>query len=570
MIRRARRLRPFACVVSLLVAAPVAGGDEAGEPFSIVERSIAELQAALASGRVTSRRLVELSLQRIATYEDRLNAVLAIDPEALAVADRLDRERAAGRVRGPLHGVPVAVKDNIQTSTMPTTVGALAFEGFVPAVDATLVTNLRDAGAIVLAKTQMTELANWIATGMPTNYSGVAGFGFNPYDPRRDPRPSPGDGRPVLATGGSSSGTGTAASFWVANAGTETSGSILSPASQNLLVAVKPTVGRVSRHGIAPITADQDTAGPMARTVEDAAILLGALEGKGPDTLDPESGRCERPAGGDYTRFLDAGALAGARIGIPRAYYIDPIVLPGREKPEGGLDAGRRAVMNAAIETLRKLGAVIVDPVDPPSVVATDRAENLLLFPVCSGYDDAKGQDADCSIVFKYGMKRDFDAWLRALGAAAPVTDLGALRRWNVAHQKAGAIFYGQALLDISDEMDVVLDRERYDADRAKDLRLSRERGLDAAFAAHRLDALLFPANWGAGIAAKAGYPSVIVPAGFFPNAPEPPLPAEFVAKPSPMGVTFTGPACSEPRLLALAYAFERATHHRVPPPDFP
>ena len=212
-------------------------------------------------------------------------------------------------MRGPLHGIPIAVKDNIHTIDMPTTGGALAFEGFVPPYEATLVKQLRDAGAIIIAKTGMTELANWIAgppTPMPTNYNAVSGYGFNPYDPRRDPRPATADGRPALATGGSSSGVGTAA-FWAANVGTETSGSILSPANQNMLVGIKPTVGRVSRYGVIPITADQDTPGPLAKTVADAAILLGALEGAAPDPNDPASRACMRQLGGDYRRFLNAG-----------------------------------------------------------------------------------------------------------------------------------------------------------------------------------------------------------------------------------------------------------------------
>ena len=228
-------------------------------------------------------------------------------------ADELDRERAAGRLRGPLHGIPIALKDNIHTTDMPTTGGALAFDGFVPPYEATLTKNLRDAGAIIIAKTGMTELANCIAgapTPMPTNYNAVGGFGFNPYDPRRDPRPSS-DGRPVLATGGSSSGIGTAANFWAANVGTETSGSILSPSNQNMLVGIKPTVGRVSRYGVIPITADQDTAGPMAKSVMDAAILLGVLEGAQPDPNDPATSSCTPPPGRDYTRTLRPNGLAG-------------------------------------------------------------------------------------------------------------------------------------------------------------------------------------------------------------------------------------------------------------------
>jgi amidase len=186
---------------------------------------------------------------------------MAVNPRALEEADARDRERAQGKVRGPLHGVPIALKDNIHTTDMPTTGGALAFVGFVPPYDATLTRNLREAGAIIFAKTGLTELANWVASGMPANYNAIAGYGFNPYDPRRDPREATFDGRPALSTGGSSSGIGTAASFWAANVGTETSGSILSPANQNMLAAIKPTVGRVSRYGVIPITADQDTAG---------------------------------------------------------------------------------------------------------------------------------------------------------------------------------------------------------------------------------------------------------------------------------------------------------------------
>ena len=309
-------------------------------PFTVVEASIGDMQRALASGRVTSRQLVTESLTRIARFNWRLNAVLAVNPVALDEADARDRERRNGHVRGPLHGIPIAVKDNIQTTDLPTTGGALAFEGFRPPYEATLVTNLRAAGAIILAKTVMTELANWVAgapTPMPVNYSALGGYGLNPYDPRRDPREKTDDGRPALQTGGSSSGIGTAASFWAANVGTETSGSILSPSNQNMLVGIKPTVGRVSRHGVIPITADQDTPGPMARSVADAATMLGALEGASPDPDDAATRTCTPPPGRDYTKFLDATALKGARLGIPRAYFYDKLSLPGDKEPRGGL-----------------------------------------------------------------------------------------------------------------------------------------------------------------------------------------------------------------------------------------
>jgi amidase len=559
---------------------PEARGD--GRSFTVVEATIADMQAAMAQGRTTSREIVLQYLTRIAIYEDRLNAAITINPKALEEAEARDRERAQGRVRGPLHGIPIALKDNIHTSDMPTTGGALVFDGFVPPYEATLTRNLREAGAVILAKTGLTELANWVAAGMPANYNALTGYGMNPYDPRRDPREATFDGRPALSTGGSSSGIGTAANLWAANVGTETSGSILSPSNQNMLVGIKPTVGRISRYGVIPITADQDTAGPMARTVADAAVLLGALEGAAPDPNDPATGRCQPPPGRDYTRFLDRAALEGARIGIPRAFFYERVVPPGEERREpaeggrgerpgrGGLNDAQRNVMEEAIAVLRREGAEIVDPADLPSVVAKTREDNFLLWPICSGLEDRRGLDADCSVVLKYGMKRDFNRWLATLGPKAPVKTLTELRIWNITHQRAGAIKYGQAQLDISDEMDVERDRARYEADRAKDLRLSAEQGIDAALKAHRLDALLFPGASGAAIAARPGYPTVIVPFGMVPNAPTPPFPEGFDAKPSPYGVSFTGPACSEPRLIALAYAFEQATKRRVPPPGAP
>src|SRR5947208_2205843 len=293
----------------------------AASPFRVVDVSIPEMREAMEKGRLTSRELVSQYLIRLALYENRLHAALAVNPHALKEAEQLDRERAQGKLRGPLHGIPIALKDNIHTTSLPTTGGALAFDGLVPPYEATLTKNLRDAGAIIIAKTGMTELANWVAgapSPMPGNYNAVGGYGFNPYDPRRDPREATNDGRPALGTGGSSSGIGTAANFWAANVGTETSGSVLSPSNQNMLAGVKPTVGRISRYGIIPITADQDTAGPMAKTVTDAAIMLGVLESASPDLSDAATTKCTPPAGRDYTRFLNANGLRGARIGIPR------------------------------------------------------------------------------------------------------------------------------------------------------------------------------------------------------------------------------------------------------------
>jgi len=559
-------------VVTLLIAAQTPR-PQAKQTFNVVEATIREMQTAMKEGRTTSREIVQQYLTRIATYEDKLNAVIAVNPRALEEADALDRERAQGRVRGPLHGIPIALKDNVHTTNMPTTGGALAFDGLVPPYEATLTKNLREAGAIIIAKTNMTELANWVATGMPANYNGLVGHGFNPYDPRRDPRDATFDGRPALFTGGSSSGVGTAANFWAANVGTETSGSILSPANQNMLAAIKPTLGRISRYGVIPITADQDTAGPMAKTMADAAILFGVLEGAAPDPNDSATSKCSRVPNGDYTRFLNPAGLKGARIGIPRAFFYERFTPPGEKQPRGGLDPAQTRVMEEAITILKQQGAIIVDPVEIPSIVSTDPQENFLLWNTCAGLNNAKGQDAACSTVFKYGMKRDFNKWLASLGAAAPVKTLTELRQWNIAHQRAGSIKYGQALLDISDEMNVETDAARYRADREKDLRLSAANGIDAAMKKYQLDALLFPGPSSAAIAAKPGYPTVIVPFGLVPNAPQapaPPFPEGFAAKPTPYGVGFTGMACSEPRLIELAYAFEQATRRRVPPSSAP
>jgi len=538
--------------------------------FRLVEATIPEMQAAMTAGRLTARELVSQYLIRLATYEDRLNAAIAVNPRALDEADRLDKERAQGKVRGPLHGIPVALKDNIHTTDMPTTGGALAFAGYVPPYEATLTRNLRDAGAIIIAKAGLTELANWVAgapTPMPGNYNAVAGFGFNPYDPRPDPREATFDGRPALSTGGSSSGIGTAANLWAANVGTDTGGSVISPSNANMLVGLRPTIGRISRYGVIPITADHDTAGPMTRTVTDAAIMFGSLESASPDSQDPATSACTPPPGRDYTRSLRADALKGARIGIPRAFYYDEVRLPGEERPRGGLNPDQARSMAQAIDVLKQQGAVIVDPAEIPSFVDKDPDGNFLLFDYCQGAEHAKGKDAGCTVNFKYGMKRDFNAWLKSLGPSAPVKTLTELRAWNLAHAKAGAIKYGQSRLDISDEMDVEADRPRFEKDHRKDLLLSRDRGIDAVLDGNRLDAILTPGGAGAGLAARAGYPIIVVPFGMVPNAPTPAFPAGFDARPAPFGVGFTGRKCSEPRLFELAYAFEQATKRRVPPP---
>ena len=499
------------------------------EPFDVVEATIFEMQEAMEDGRVTSRDLVEAHLLRIAMYEDQVNAVITVNKNALLEADRLDQERAEGRVRGPLHGIPVALKDNVHTTDIRTTGGAVAFENLIPPYDATLTTNLREAGAIILAKTVMTELANFTAAGMPGNYSAVGGYGLNPYDPRRDPREGRDDGRPVLGVGGSSSGIGTAMSFWAGNVGTETSGSILSPANANMLAGIKPTVGRISRWGVIPITGDQDTAGPMTRTVADAAIMMGVLEGSSPDPNDPATTTCSPPPGNDYTAYLNANGLQGARIGIPRAMYYDSVQVPGQDSWRGGLADEARAAMDEAIQILREQGATIVDPADIPSVLDPDPEQNLMT--------------AGGSSVLFYGMKRDFNVWLETLGEAAPVQTLTELREWNEEYRRAGSLKYDQLRLDQSDAIDLETDRAAYEADRARDLLLNGERGIDAAMAEHDLDALLFPGSGGAGIAARPGYPTVIVPFALIQSDFDPPLPDGFDVQPRPFGVSFTGGA---------------------------
>jgi amidase len=554
--------------------------------FSVVEATIPDMQRAMTERRVTSRGLVTQYLTRIALYEKRINAAISINARALEDADARDAERAKGRVRGPLHGIPIALKDNIHTTDMVTTGGALAFASFTPPYDATLTTNLREAGAVIIAKTVLTELANWVAgapTPMPGNYSAVGGFAFNPYDPRPDPRASS-DGRPVLSTGGSSSGAGTAANFWAANVGTDTAGSIVNPASLTMLAGIRPTTGRISRYGIMPITADQDTAGPMARTVTDAAILLGVLESAAPDPNDPATRRCTPPPGRDYTKFLKPDGLRGARIGIPRAFYYDRLTAPGEPPaatpPEGrggrggggrgGLNDAQAKLMAEAIDVLKRAGAVVVDPANLPSVLDPDPLKNPTLIPICSGAENGKGKDASCSVVLKYGMKRDFNAYLATLGASAPVKSLTGLREFNQAHGRGNAIRYGQSNLDISDEIDLAQDRARYEADRARDIALGADRGLKAAIEDNRLDALMFPGWQISNLAARPGYPEIVVPLGLLPagggGRAGNPFPAGFDPKPSPYSAAFVGLACSEPRLIEIAYAFEQATKRRVPP----
>jgi amidase len=438
----------------------------------------------------------------------------------------LDGLRHPGIARSPLYGMPVLLKDNVDTADMPTTAGSVALNGSMPPDDAFITRKLRSAGAIIIGKATLTEFANFIALGMPTGYSSLGLFGFNPYDPR--PLPG-GDGRPVLQTGGSSSGSGIAvnANLAAVAVGTETSGSLLSPASANGVVGIKPTVGLVSRDGIIPITADQDTAGPIARTVRDAAILLGVLAGYDPN--DPATAACLSPGNcfSDYTQFLDKKALLGARIAVPP--------FPGN----------RAVIMNAAIEVLRAQGA------DVQTIPAL--APQL---GICVSFPPPAG----CSTVLMYGQKRDLNKYLAAT-PGAPMHSLTEIIAFNNTY--VPPMKYGQAIFEAADMLDTSpgsADTLRYLADLAEDR--ARSRGaLDAVY--REFDAILASANSFAGTPAKAGYPSITVPGGFLP-------PDGTIENPFPSGVTFSGPAFSEPRLIALAYAFERATRHRRPPASTP
>ena len=536
-------------------------------PFSVIGASIPEMQAAMAAGRTTSREIVLQYLARIAIYNDKLHGAVSVDPAVLLMADALDRERKEGRLRGPLHGIPVAVKDNILTTSMPSSGGALVFKDYIPPYEATLVANLREAGAIVMAKSTLTELANWMAappTPMEGGYNAVRGYSYNPYDPR-----AKANGEPYLSTGGSSSGIGVSAEFWAANVGTDTGGSVINPANASMQVGLRPTTGRISRWGIIPITLDQDSAGPMGKSVTDVAIMMGALEGATPDAHDDATKTCAPPPHRDYTQFLKVDALKGARIGIPRTSYYDPSTLPGTSAPSRGLRPEEAQSMKDAIDALKAQGAIIVDPADLPSVASTDPQKNILVRQICGAPAFISGEEGVCSTVLRYGMKREFNAFLKTLGAGAPVKTLTELREWNKAHEAQGAIRYGQRQLDLADAIDLEKDKARYDADRARDLLLSRDEGMDAPIKANTLDVLMFPGSGATDIGTKAGYPVIAVPFGMVsnPSGPEGDPPD---TKTRPFGVSFLGLACTEPRLFAIAYAFEQATKKRVPPKSTP
>jgi amidase len=534
------------------------GRDRGHARFELLETTIPEIQAALRSHVITAERLTRMYLKRIDAFEEdgpAINAYQHVNANAVREARQLDSlRRRGGHHRMPLFGVPVMLKDNVDTADMPTTAGSVALAGSLPPDDAFITRKLRAAGAIILGKGTLTEYANFIALGMPTGYSSLGGFGFNPYDPRVDPRTTPpfNDGRPVLQTGGSSSGPGIGvnANLVAIAVGTETSGSILSPASANGVVGIKPTVGLVSRDGIIPITADQDTAGPITRTVTDAAILLGVLAGYDPN--DPATEACLTPGNcfRDYTRFLDRKALRGARLAVPP------------------FPANRTALMEAAIAVMRAKGATVELIETYDARIGMPQLGTCVVRPAPT--------DLTCSTVLLYGFKRDLNAYLAAT-PAAPVRTLAEIIAFNDAFTPP--MKYGQAIAIGAEALDVSAgsaDTARYVADRAEDLRRSKL-ALDGVFngpdgvegTRDDFDAVIHLGNALANVPAKAGYPSVAVPGGF--NALSTLTPADPpIGVPFPSDITFSGPAFSEPRLIALAYAFEQATKHRVPPASTP
>ncbi len=511
----------------------------------VEEATIEELERALRCGELTASALTAAYLARIAAYDANLNAVRETNPEAPEIAASRD---AATRKPRPLEGIPILLKDNIATADrQTTTAGSLALARARAKRDATLVSLLSAAGAVILGKTNLTEFANILALDMPAGYSALGGQVRNPYRPLLDEH-----GLPLASPGGSSSGSAVAvaASFAAAAIGTETAGSLLSPAKENGIVTVKPTVGLLSRAGIIPIAKSQDTAGPMTRTVRDAAILLNVLAA--PDPQDPPTLAQKRPA--DYTRFLDKDGLKGARIGIPS----DPTD-PANDVYYGRLSAPEARLMEEAIAVLEDLGATLIRAnLSTAGWIGGPGTEIAILNT--NPRSARRYRKERLSLVLVYELKEGLDAYLRDWAEGSETQSLAEIIAFNERHQEE-ALRFGQDVFLAAAQTRGDLAEIEYRAARGNDRRSAREEGLDAYCDRHRLDAVLFPGARGAPIAAKAGYPSVQVPAGFAENADGVPLPC---------GITFTGQAWSEPRLLAFAYAFEQATKARRPPPGFP
>lgn len=498
---------------------PYAGG----ERFELSEWTIADLQTAMASGALTARAVTEMYLDRIAATDrsgPALHCILEINPDALDLAEASDRERRASGARGPLHGVPVLLKDNIGTAdAMTTTAGSLALEGCVAPRDAFVVQRLREAGAVPLAKTNMSEWANFRSLRSTSGWSARGGLGKNPYALDRNP-------------GGSSSGSGaaTSANLGAVALGTETDGSIVIPAHANGIVGLKPTVGLVSRSGIVPIAHSQDTAGPMTRTVTDAAILLGIIAGV--DARDTATRTAKRHAHVDYTQFLDRKGLAGARIGVARKFF--------------GFHPEVDRVIEQAIDTMRREGAEIIDP------VALSRRGELVA--------------AELQVLL-FEFKSDLDRYLAELGDATPHRSLAEIVAFNENNADTEMAYFGQEIFLAALSLDPSKDNA-YEQALAMSHRLSRDEGIDQVLREHRLDALVAPTGGPAWttdlingdhisggcstLPAAAGYPHITVPAGHVHGLP--------------VGVSFFAGAWSEPALLKLAYAFEQTTRCRREP----
>jgi amidase len=533
----------------LVMAAPYGHGEEA---VCVENATIGELRQALAAGHITAAALVQAYLARIEAYDragPRLNAVREVNPDAAVLAAQSDARGPA--TRRPLEGIPILIKDNIATAdAQHTTAGSLALEGARAKDDATVVKLLRQAGAVILGKANLTEFANVIAIDMPAGYSSLGGQVKNPYAPELDDK-----GVPIVPPGGSSSGSAVAVAAGLAAAaiGTETSGSLLSPASQNGVVTVKPTVGLISRAGIVPIAHSQDTAGPLARTVRDAAILLNVLAAA--DPLDAATAELRRPA--DYTSFLDRDGLKGARIGVPS----DPSD-PANDVYYGPLPPRAAAVMRETIAVLEREGATIVGAnISTEGWIGGPGTEMAILNR--NPESPTKNQPARRPIVFVYELKHDLNLYLRDWAAGTGMASLADIIKFNAEHADH-ALRFGQDIFLAAEETRGDLSELEYTSARQMDLRASRTLGLDAYMDEHRLDAVLFPSTTGASIAAKAGYPSVQVPAGFVAGIRDQETP-EY-----PYGATFTGRAWTEPVLLRLAYAYEQATQARRPPADLP
>lgn len=489
------------------------------------EYSISDLKSGMENGKFTSRGIVEGYLDRIQRLDQngpRVNSIIDLNPEALAIADSLDAERVAGKLRGPMHGIPVLLKDNIDThDAMQTTAGSLALEGSISAHDAFIVKRLRAGGVVILGKTNLSEWANFRGKHSVSGWSSRGGLTRNPYALDR------------TACGSSSgSGAAVAANFCAAAVGTETDGSIICPSQTNGIVGIKPTLGLLSRSGIIPIAHSQDTPGPMGRTVADAAVLLGAMVGA--DKRDPVTTSKQRSAYKDYTKFLDPNGLKGARIGVARSM--------------AGTDARVLAIFESCIQIMKKLGAVLIDPADVLNFNKFGKAELQVMH-------------------FEY--KAGLNQYLASLGRNARVKSLEDLIKFNDDHKDRVMPYFGQEHLLEAKQKGSLASRKYLEA-LEKNHRLTRKEGIDSTMRKYRLDAILVPSGGPAwmidlvngdnpgwdmestSVAAVAGYPHITVPAGYIFGLP--------------IGLSFIGRAWQEPILIRLAYAFEQATKVRKAP----